>query len=139
MSGGFSLRALAAAVARLFGRKAARGPAGGFAWIDVPALAERLRTQPDAVVIDVRGADEFAGALGHVAGARNVPVDELPRRIAELGPLAGRPVVLVCKTQMRSAAAAATLRDAGFRDVMVLQGGMVEWNRHGLPVERGGA
>jgi rhodanese-related sulfurtransferase len=133
---GGATRGLAGLLARLVGRRAAHSPAPPFAWIDVPTLAARLRAGDGTVVIDVRGADEFAGPLGHVAGARNLPVDELARRLAELGPLAGRPIVLVCKTQMRSAAAAAALTDAGFRDLAVLRGGMVEWNRQGLPVER---
>jgi rhodanese-related sulfurtransferase len=42
--------------------------------------------------------------------------------------------VLVCQTDKRSASAAALLGDAGFRDVVVLRGGMVRWNEAGLPV-----
>jgi rhodanese-related sulfurtransferase len=45
------------------------------------------------------------------------------------------PLVVVCRTDKRSASAAALLRDAGFRDVQVLRGGMERWNRHGLPVD----
>jgi rhodanese-related sulfurtransferase len=42
--------------------------------------------------------------------------------------------VLVCKTDKRSASAAALLEAAGFRDVFVLRGGMVCWNEAGMPV-----
>jgi rhodanese-related sulfurtransferase len=44
-------------------------------------------------------------------------------------------VVTVCRTDKRSASAAAVLRDAGF-DPDVLRGGMEAWNKALLPVER---
>jgi phage shock protein E len=62
-----------------------------------------------AVIVDVRTPAEFA--QGHVAGAVNVPVDELPARLGELGP--ERMVVVYCASGVRSARAAALLRGAG--------------------------
>ena len=41
-------------------------------WIDVAELVGRLGQKPMPVVLDVRGADEFTGELGHIAGARNI-------------------------------------------------------------------
>jgi rhodanese-related sulfurtransferase len=49
--------------------------------------------------------------------------------------LKSRPIVLMCKTQKRSAAGAALLRDAGFEQVSVLRGGMANWKLSGYPVE----
>jgi rhodanese-related sulfurtransferase len=89
-------------------------------------------------VVDVRGPDEFTGSFGHIATARNIPVAELDGRLAELAELAGlerAPLVLVCRTDKRSATAARTLRAAGFRQVIVLRRGMEQWNDAGLPVE----
>lgn len=103
-------------------------------WIEVDELAARLKDADGIAVIDVRGPDEFAGPLGHIVGARNLPVDELPRRLKELNVLAERRVVLVCHTDRRSASAAPLLDEAGFRDVRVLRGGMVRWNEEGLRV-----
>jgi uncharacterized membrane protein YdjX (TVP38/TMEM64 family)/rhodanese-related sulfurtransferase len=103
-------------------------------WIDVGELAPRLDGAGAIAVIDVRGPDEFVGPLGHIPNARNLPLAELPRRIEELGSLNETPVVLVCRTDKRSASAAALLEEAGFRDVVVLRGGMVRWNEAGLPV-----
>ena len=65
-----------------------------------------------------------------------MPVGEIPRRLVEIDALKDRPVVLVCRTDKRSATAATLLRDVGFRDVGVLRGGMERWNQKGLPVER---
>jgi uncharacterized membrane protein YdjX (TVP38/TMEM64 family)/rhodanese-related sulfurtransferase len=104
-------------------------------WVEVGELANRLKVAPGIVVIDVRGPDEFTGPLGHIADASNMPVGELPKRLVEIDALKDRSVVLVCRTDKRSATAAMLLRDAGFRDVGVLRGGMEQWNQKGLPVE----
>lgn len=104
-------------------------------WIEVDELASRLGASPGIAVIDVRGPDEFTGPLGHIADASNMPVGELPRRLMEISAGKDRPVVLVCRTDKRSATAARLLCDAGFRDVGVLRGGMEEWHRKGLPVD----
>jgi uncharacterized membrane protein YdjX (TVP38/TMEM64 family)/rhodanese-related sulfurtransferase len=104
-------------------------------WIDVDELAGRLERGRGPAVIDVRGPDEFVGPLGHIAGARNLPVGELPQRLKELDALKREAIVLVCRTDRRSSNAAALLREAGFRDVRVLRGGMMQWNQAGRPVE----
>ena len=96
------------------------------AWIETGELSRRLASPVAPLVVDVRGRDEFDGPLGHIEGARNIPLAELPAQRAELAG-AGRPVVLVCLTDKRSAAAAAQLAAAGLRDVSVLRGGMTAW------------
>jgi uncharacterized membrane protein YdjX (TVP38/TMEM64 family)/rhodanese-related sulfurtransferase len=106
-----------------------------FSWIVVEDLKRRLDGGEAVTVIDVRGADEFAGPLGHIAHARNIPVAGLSGRLSELAGLEKAPVVLVCRTDKRSAAAAQTLRAAGFTEVGVLRQGMERWNEAGLPVE----
>ena len=104
-----------------------------FAWIGVSELRHRLDCGDAVAVIDVRGP-EFIGALGHIATARNIPIAELDNRLAELAGLERAPIVLVCRTDKRSAAAAHTLRAAGFSQVSVLRRGMQQWNEAGLPV-----
>jgi uncharacterized membrane protein YdjX (TVP38/TMEM64 family)/rhodanese-related sulfurtransferase len=126
---GLGLLAAIAVLPRLIGQLR-----GSFAWIEASELKHRL-DQGDAVaVIDVRGPDEFTGALGHIAAARNIPITELNSRLAELSGLEGSPIVLVCRTDQRSAAAARTLRAAGFSQVNVLRQGMERWKEAGLPV-----
>ena len=103
-----------------------------FRWLDCAELAG-LRVG-GAMVIDVRGPDEFSGPLGHIAGAVNLPLQVLQGDAAALPDPAGRPICLVCHTDRRSAAAASLIRARGFRDVGVLRGGMVRWRAEGLPV-----
>jgi len=108
---------------------------GSFAWIEANELKRRLDRGEGVTVVDVRGPDEFVGPLGHIATARNIPVAELESRLAELAGLERAPIVLVCRTDKRSAMAARTLHAAGFTELNVLRRGMVQWNEGGLPVE----
>ncbi len=116
----------------LFSRLLRRSATASPGWIEAEALSAQLATGPVPLVIDVRGPDEFIGPLGHIAGAMNVPLPELAARVPEL---AGqdRPLVLVCKTDRRSSAAAEHLRAAGAADVAVLRGGLERWRALGLP------
>ncbi len=135
------LLALVAFLPRLVRRRRAdqaSHAADAVSWIEVPDLADRLTQAPRPVIVDVRGADEFTGELGHLHGARNISLAELPQSIGELDQLKTKAVVLVCRTQMRSAKAASMLKEAGFHNVVVLRGGMVEWTRRGLPVAQQG-
>jgi uncharacterized membrane protein YdjX (TVP38/TMEM64 family) len=106
-------------------------------FVEVEQLRQSLGSDPKPLVVDVRGTDEFEGSLGHISGAKNVPLGELQARLSELAEAKQRPVVLVCLTDKRSANAAAILRASGFHHVAVLRGGMKRWNEAGLPIERG--
>jgi uncharacterized membrane protein YdjX (TVP38/TMEM64 family) len=100
-------------------------------WIETDELVARLGAS-ELAVIDVRGPDEFIGPLGHIAGARNLPLAELIRKPEALAATRDQTVVLVCRTDKRSSAAAEALRGAGFRDARVLRGGMERWNQGGV-------
>jgi rhodanese-related sulfurtransferase len=99
-------------------------------WVEVAALRRQLADDPP-LLLDVRGPDEFDGPLGHIEGARNIPLPELLAHQTEIV-AAGRPVVCVCLTDKRSAAAAAQLAAAGVDEVSVLRGGMKAWREAGL-------
>lgn len=88
---------------------------------------------PQVQVVDVREAAEYLGPLGHIAGARPLPLGELVARSGELQ--TDRPVVTVCRSGARSAQAALQLAKAGFTDVANLAGGMLRWTAERLPVE----
>jgi rhodanese-related sulfurtransferase len=110
-----------ARLARRFGRR----PTGPV-WLEPAELQNRLDRGELPMIIDVRGPDEFAGSLGHIEGALNIPLAGLPERTAELA-RARCPIVLVCLTDKRSSQAAAELAGAGIGDVAVLRGGMRGW------------
>lgn len=104
--------------------------------LSVPELKQRLDDGEDILVLDVRGASDFTGEQGHIAGAISIPLEELPQRLADLGEYEECPIALVCRTDRRSSQAAKLLAREGFADVHVAKGGMTEWNAKGFHVER---
>ena len=126
-----ALFAVVAFLPRLIGRLR-RGP-----MLDIDALRQRLDRGDDLLVVDVRSAEEFDGELGHIHGARNIPVEQLLGRIDELSAWTERPVALVCRTDRRSAKAAQVLAGKGFADVHVVRGGMEAWNQLSAPPPAG--
>jgi sulfur dioxygenase len=85
-------------------------------------LEEHLR---EVQLVDVREPDEFSGELGHIDGARLIPLGALVSRAGELS--RERPVVAVCRSGARSAQATVLLQKAGFERVANLAGGMLRW------------
>jgi len=108
----------------------------GIRWIDSGSLNGRLAGSGEPLLIDVRAADEFIGPLGHIPGARNIPLGDLPARIGDLEASKQHQLTLVCRTEKRSLTAARLFKQAGFNDVSVLRGGMEQWNREGLTIAR---
>ena len=62
-------------------------------------------------IIDVRSRGEFSG--GHVAGSKNIPLNELPQRLDELEEMES-PLILCCASGMRSGQAENFLSQKGF-------------------------
>lgn len=118
---------MALSLSSLFGRKPDPH------WVEPHELDAALAGSGAPLVVDVRSPAEFAGPLGHIAAAVNIPLDVFADRAAEVTD-AARPVVLVCHTDRRSSAAAQHLRGLGLTEVAVLRGGMTAWTGAGLPV-----
>ena len=73
--------------------------------------------------------------LGHVPGARLIPLGTLKDKAAELK--ASKPMVMVCRSGARSAQATVLLRKAGFEQVANLAGGMLRWRAQRFAVAGG--
>jgi glyoxylase-like metal-dependent hydrolase (beta-lactamase superfamily II)/rhodanese-related sulfurtransferase len=86
-------------------------------------------------IVDVREPDEFSGPLGHVEGARLIPLGQLAGQRTNLDKSA--PIVTVCRSGARSAQATQILARAGFDKVANLSGGMLRWRAQRFPVEGG--
>jgi uncharacterized membrane protein YdjX (TVP38/TMEM64 family)/rhodanese-related sulfurtransferase len=86
-------------------------------------------------VLDVRTVADYDGPGGHVPGAKNIPLEELPQRLDELQPWRGRRVAVICRTNRRSGEAARQLRQSGFWTAFLVSDGMLAWENAGFPVE----
>jgi len=100
-----------------------------------PLEATRLLNHDSAVVIDVGDSGEFEA--GHISGAINLPLKELPDSLKKLEKHRSKPFVVCCRSGNRSMRAAAILRKGGFEPVYNLEGGLNAWVRDNMPLEKG--
>jgi molybdopterin/thiamine biosynthesis adenylyltransferase/rhodanese-related sulfurtransferase len=86
-------------------------------------LKTRLDRGDDIFILDVREPHEYQICN---LGGRLIPLGELPRRAAELD--SSREIVAHCRSGKRSADAVEFLRQAGFRKIWNLKGGILAWS-----------
>lgn len=98
-----------------------------------PATAAAGSAEGTLLLIDVREDDEYRALRG--LGANHVPLGQLTAHLDRLA-AAGKPVAFVCRSGSRSAMAMGLARRAGI-DAHNVRGGMLAWERQGLPLERG--
>jgi len=115
-----------------------------------------LKTNPNAVLVDVRSEIEFL-FVGHPVGSIHVPWNDgpdweiNPDFVAHVKKIANeaRPVLLICRSGVRSLEAGKALTEAGFREVYNVQHGfegdldeshrrssLNGWRHDGLPWEQ---
>lgn len=96
------------------------------------------KPQQPHLLLDVRTVEEFDEA--RIPGAVNIPLDDLPGRVAEVSEAAGdAPIVVVCRSGNRSIMAAQILRYSGLiqMDIYNLDTGTLGWARNRGPLDRG--
>ena len=96
--------------------------------VDVPEITPRdLKTRldrgDDLFILDVREPHEYQ--ICHLNG-HLIPLGDLPRRVNELD--TSREIVAHCRSGKRSADAVAFLRQAGFKKIWNLKGGILAWS-----------
>ena len=69
--------------------------AKGQRFTEAVTLKRRLESGEAVALIDVRTPEEFRGPLGHIAGARNIPITELSAKIPELTAIKRKPIVTI--------------------------------------------
>ena len=89
-----------------------------------PAAAIRLLDAGKAVAVDVREPDEYA--VGHIPGAKLLPLGEVLSRAAEVLPDKRVPWLVYCRTGRRSADAVQKLASLGYENLYDL-GGILSW------------
>ena len=104
---------------------------------------KRMQENPNALVIDVRQAEDLGDAC--IPGALNVPLGvlpikadtELPKEVTdERLQDRNRQVILTCGPGGQAALGAKMLKDLGFNNVAIVDGGTRGWTSAGLPTEK---
>ncbi len=90
--------------------------------------------QPALTIVDVRDRQEFY--FSHILGAVSMPLPELVSRASKALEF-DRDIYLYSDTDEEAALAALQLRQAGFRNVSELRGGLPAWKAMGYPIEKG--
>jgi rhodanese-related sulfurtransferase len=85
----------------------------------------------DLRIVDVRSHHEWRA--GHAPKARHIPLHELPGRLSELHAI--QPVAFICHSGSRSKLATKLAVGAGI-EALNIDGGMLAWQRVGLPSTR---
>lgn len=98
--------------------------------LDPTDYASNFADDTDHVLIDVRTPEEFGA--GHIAGAINIPVQQLEQRLSEVP--SDKEIVVYCRSGNRSATASQILTREGY-DIVYDMGGIVAWQQAGLPIE----
>jgi rhodanese-related sulfurtransferase len=93
--------------------------------------AHRMAAEDGYVILDVR--TKLERKEGHPPGSMHVSLDSLDRRIASLE---GRRVLAICRSGNRSGTATRRLIANGI-EAKNVRGGMIAWNRAGLPTRKG--
>ena len=88
-----------------------------------------VETNTPHLLVDVRTAAEFTE--GHIKGARNLPVQEMERKMRELP--TDKPVILYCRSGNRSGMALQMLQAAGYTNVYNA-GSLQDLTKQGLPL-----
>jgi len=110
---------------------AAAREAGGFQEVNAAHFDKHRRD--GAVVLDVRGPEEFA--KGHVPGALNIDINSpgFASKVADFDK--SKPILVNCHAGSRGAIAAAELARLGFKTVCNLEGGLAAWEKAGHKAE----
>ncbi len=91
---------------------------------DINAGVKSFRATKDAILLDVRTAEEYAD--GHIEGSRNLPLQNIGQAAAVIADQS-TPLFVHCRSGGRSAAATAELKRIGYTNVNDI-GGIMSYN-----------
>lgn len=96
------------------------------------AFKDKISQTPDAVILDVRTPNEYAG--GFIENAVNIDYNgpEFAKKVAELDK--DKTYLVYCLSGARSSSAAGYMRNNGFKHVINLEGGILAWQSENLPI-----
>lgn len=97
-------------------------------------ISAKVSAGENLFVLDVREPEEFKA--GHIDGAVNIPIRSLAKNLDKLPKDKAAPIAVVCKSGIRAAYATMSLKLLGYSTVQDIAGGMMGWEKEGLPVTK---
>jgi len=97
--------------------------------IDGKGLKVWIAEGKPMLLLDVREPAELRSPPGAIPGVVNIPVGQLQARVSEIAAWKGKTVLSICRSGARATSAARFLEASGFTDVVLLDGGMLMYNR----------
>lgn len=98
----------------------------------VDVKAAKTLSEQGALLLDVREPDEYAAV--HAVNAKLIPLGQVGARLKEIEAYKDKPVAVICRSGRRSAQAVQILKEAGFTQVVNVEGGTSAWVNAGLEV-----
>ena len=111
--------------------------------VDHLEAQKRLESDPEALVVDVRDAEDVP-STGLAAGGVNISLGMLPVKADQELPEdwrdarlqdRSRQIIVTCQTGENAARGAQLLKEMGFTNASYMEGGMEAWKAAGLPIE----
>ena len=100
---------------------------GGYAQVSPTIAHEMMLDTRQIPIVDVRSAADYLGPQGHIAGAISAPLDSIEYELPELLPHLGETLIVYGDSQEEGVRGARLLAAAGFRSVVLIQGGIRRW------------
>ena len=92
--------------------------------INVHSLKEKLSTNENFILLDVRTESEYY--LSRIAGSMHIPMNNIPQQLDALDK--NKEIVVQCKSGKRSAKVCEYLNNNKFSNVNNLRGGILAWS-----------
>ena len=96
---------------------------------------QELHNHPPEITLFVDTSQDYSA--GHTPGAQWLSRSWLEIEIPAIAPDQTAPIAVTCANGRNSALAAATLRELGYTNISVLDGGLTAWRQANLPIEPG--
>ena len=91
-----------------------------------------LSNEGKTVILDLRSADDFNE--GRITNSINIPFKDLDDRSHEIPSNEEKQIVLICEMGSNSGNAGEQLMKLGFKDILILSGGISQWKMDNLPL-----
>jgi rhodanese-related sulfurtransferase len=106
-----------------------------FKTVFVEDLCGQLKSNPNAVLLDVRSKGEYEDTstfyslnIGRLKNTIHLDINEMPARWRELTPYKDKPLYVMCSHSQRSRRVSKMLADSGFTNIINVNGGLTTYN-----------